>query len=337
MENFDIPIVLFTFKRLDKTLEVLEVIAKVKPKKIYILSDQGRNSDEQLIVNKLRKEIELRIDWECELIKNYATENRGVYENIGEGSKWVLNREKWAIFLEDDNLPDISFFYFCKSMLEYYENEKKILWICGTNYLKEYKPNDDASYIFTSHMLPCGWASWSDKFLKYYDGNLKLWKNKETKNKLLSSNIYRPLLKQDFKNWDRELDRIERGLKPDSWDYQMALSLKANELYGIVPKYNLIKNIGVDLDSIHGGNSYELEMTRRFCNIPTKSLEFPLVHPLKIQIDPDFETLNAKIITLPFKDRLKGSIASFFKKVLGMNDEDSIIGTIKNTFLFSKK
>ena len=103
MDNgFDIPIVLFLFKRSDTVLRIIKVLSEIKPQKIYLLSDQGRDEKEKQLVEKTRNVIEKSIDWECELIKNYAVENRGVYRNIGEGARWVFEREKIAIFLEDE-------------------------------------------------------------------------------------------------------------------------------------------------------------------------------------------------------------------------------------------
>ena len=112
MQAFDIPVAIFIFKR-HKAVDVVRRIAEVKPRKLYILADQGRNDAEREAVASCRAAVEAAIDWECEVVKNYATENRGVYQNIGEGAKWVLRQEKWAIFLEDDNLPEVSFFDFC--------------------------------------------------------------------------------------------------------------------------------------------------------------------------------------------------------------------------------
>lgn len=97
-EYFDIPIALFMFKRSDTLLKIIAVLSKIKPKKLYLLSDQGRNEEEIRIVEKTRNLIENAIDWDCEIIKNYASENRGVYENIGEGARWVFQQEKKAIF-----------------------------------------------------------------------------------------------------------------------------------------------------------------------------------------------------------------------------------------------
>ena len=172
MEHFDIPIVLITFKR-EKVVDILKRIAVIKPQKLYILSDAGRTDEEKEAVNKCRIAVEQEINWPCEVIKNYAIENKGVYENIAGGAHWVFERESKAIFLEDDNLPEVSFFWFCKEMLNKYENNESILWVCGTNYLEKYKTKNNESYVFTKHMLPCGWASWSNKFLKFYDGNIE--------------------------------------------------------------------------------------------------------------------------------------------------------------------
>ena len=148
MNKFDIPVVLFIFKR-EKAVEIIKRLSIVKPTKLYILADQGRDDIERKAVKKCREKVEAAIDWECEVIKNYANENRGVYQNIGEGAKWVLKKEKWAIFLEDDNLPEVTFFEFCKEMLERYEDDSRILWICGTNYLCEYFLKYNVSYVFT--------------------------------------------------------------------------------------------------------------------------------------------------------------------------------------------
>jgi len=46
MEQFDIPVVLFIFKR-DKAVEIVKRIGCVKPKKLYIMADQGRNEQEK--------------------------------------------------------------------------------------------------------------------------------------------------------------------------------------------------------------------------------------------------------------------------------------------------
>lgn len=324
MQQFDIPIVLFIFKR-KKAVEVIQRIKEVRPKKLYLLADAGRNEEEKLEVEKCRKLVEASIDWECEVIKNYAISNRGVYKNIGLGAKWIFRKEKWAIFLEDDNLPEVSFFRFCKEMLEKYENDTRILWICGTNYLGKYNSPNDESYVFTRHMLPCGWASWRNKFNEFYDGNLELCSNKKIIEEISQNYLNKRIYNQYKQSWMSEYQRIKKGKNPISWDYQMDFSIKVNSLYGICPCNNQIKNIGVDNDSIHGGNTYSDIMTKRFCSMLSYPIKFPLKHPKVLLVDEKFEKEIGDIILHPFLLRLKGTIIRNIKKILSIPEEARII------------
>lgn len=332
MEVFEIPIVLFSFKRIEKILIILDRISCIKPSKLYIISDGGRTQEEHFQVEKVRREIEMNITWECELVKRYSSHNIGVYENIAGGAKWVFEREDRAIFLEDDNLPELSFFPFCEELLERYKDDTRILWICGTNYLKEYEPVNGCSYLVTKNMMPCGWASWSSKFPKYYDGELELWKDPYIRKRVQSEPAYKPLMKQDVTNWDQELRRKRKNGKFASWDYQMSFTQRVHGMYAIVPKFNQITNIGVDSDSIHGGTSFDNEMTRRFCGLPTRSLEFPLIHPKALFIDHSFELKTAKIITLPRLMRFKIKLSGILKTIFCIDSDASFTDTLKKIF-----
>lgn len=307
MEGFDIPVAIFIFKR-EKAVDVVKRIGQVKPRKLYILADHGRNEEEKGRALRCRKMVEDAIDWDCEIIRNYAEENRGVYQNIGEGAKWVLRREKWAIFLEDDNLPEVTFFEFCKQMLQKHEDDTRILWVCGTNYLGEYDAPFGESYVFTRHMLPCGWASWSNKFERFYDGSLNNVENEAVMARIADVYCNKSVYKQYRNSWMQEYYRIKKGQQPLSWDYQMDFSIKANNLYGICPCRNQIKNIGVDNDSTHGGASFDLLMTRRFCGMSSYPLEFPLKHPATALPDKQFEKKIGNIILVPLNYRLYSSV-----------------------------
>lgn len=321
-EFFNIPVVIFFFKRADKAIEIIKRIAEVRPQKIYLISDGPRNPNELAEVLACRKKIESSISWPCEVIKNYAEVNKGVYDRIGLGAKWVLSLEKYAIFLEDDNLPEVSFFEFCREMLAKYENDERILWICGSNYLKKCE-DSDASYFFTQHMLPCGWASWSNKFNKYYDGDLVNWTD-AVRQSIKIRYTDKRLQRQDIENWDREKRRLLRSDKPNSWDYQMSFTLRFYDLLGIVPKYNQICNIGVDEHSTHGGTSFKSIMTQRFCGLPTYHLSFPLLHPKEININPHFERTLSDIIVFPLSYRLKGILNQIIKFILRIDIDDRL-------------
>lgn len=329
MKQFEIPIVLFLFKRAEKTALIVDQISRVCPKKIYLIGDGPRNDSEKLEVESCRRKVESHIVWDCEVLCNYADTNRGVYQNIAGGARWVFEREPMAIFLEDDNFPALSFFSYCEELLEKYKDDTRILWICGTNYLQKYEPEDGSDYIFTKLMLPCGWASWADKFNKFYFGDLSLYRDEIIKRKVLKEYDNKLLYQHDYPSWDRILKNVSQNKMPSSWDYQMAFSLRVNNLFGIAPKYNLIRNIGVDINSIHGGTSMDNIMTRRFCEIPIHELSFPLKHPKALLIDENFEKKTEKIIILPLRYRLKGYLVKFIKSILGIKMEESLSNKFK--------
>ena len=334
IKMFDVPVVLFIFKR-KKAVEIIKRIGCVKPRKLYIIADGGRNPAEIEECYKCRKAVEEAIIWECEIIKNYAETNRGVFENIALGATWVFKHENQAIFLEDDNLPSVSFFWFCKEMLEKYIDDERILWICGTNYLgnKRYKTD---SYYFTRHMLPCGWASWSKKFLKYYDPFIV-----DCEDERLCENIKyvmnnNKLFNQYKQFWCSEKRRINNGLKPLSWDYQMDFTIKSNNMLGIVPSVNLIKNIGVDNFSTHGGNSSKNVMTKRFCGMESYDLKFPLIHPKHVSLTKDFEKAIGGILLYPLWLRMKNKMIITLRKILRIPAGKTIRGTLRRSNKCSK-
>ena len=317
MEQFDIPVCLFIFQRKYTVLRIIYRISRVKPKKIYLMSDQGRNEEEKKRVQECREAVEAAINWNCEVIKDYAAENRGVFENIGMGAMRVFSQEEVAIFLEDDNLPEITFFSYCKQMLEKYKDNDRVVWICGTNYLGKYENSSGESYMFTQHLLPCGWASWRKKYTKYYDSFFDTF-NETIKERIKPLYRNNPLYKQQMEVIQREYDRMKNGERFRSWDYQMCLSIRANDLLGISPANNQIKNIGVDAFSEHGGVTFADKMTKRFCGMDSYPLEFPLKEPQTVLIDPIYEKKIGNIILYPLDWRIRKPFGKIKRKIISM-------------------
>ncbi len=321
----NVPVVLFMFKRRDTLLKIIDKVRIVEPSKVYLISDQGRNAEEKKQVEEVRRAVEKAIDWKCELIKDYADENRGVYKNIGMGALRVFQRENKAIFLEDDNYPDLSFFKYCENMLDLYEKDEEVLWVCGTNYYEDINKhcNQKDNYYFTQHLLPCGWASWSAKFQKYYDKDLLALGNEKAMHCFKKSYEKRSLYKQQLRDIKEEQFRWIYNKRYNSWDYHMLLSIRANDLFGIVPAKNLITNIGDDSNSIHGGDSMQKVMTSRFCHVGASAFVFPIVKR-NIEKNRIIENLLSKKILYPIPLRIRVSANRFIKKMLGIRFDRSL-------------
>lgn len=328
---FEIPIVLFIFKRVSSLEQIISRINEICPKKVYLVADGGRNELEHNECLACRAYAESLFLPNIEIIKNYSSFNRGVFQNIGLGAKWVFETEDRAIFLEDDNLPALSFFTFCESLLEKYANDDRIMWICGTNYLGEF--NNGYSYVFTRHMLPCGWASWSKKFNTYYDGYLNTIFDKNKLQNFKKTFLIRGCSsKKLYYSSKYALERtkylVDNRITEASWDYQMNYSIRSNMFYGISPSKNQINNIGVDNCSIHGGNVSKGAI-KAYCFVEEKNIEMPLVHPPAIEIDKKYEKKINNIIASSWSGVIKNILAKPLKKLVGINEYDSFSKWLK--------
>ena len=326
---FDIPVVLFLFKRKDTLARILERIRLVAPRKIYLIADGPRTSLEKELTDEVRRHAESLVDWDCEIVKNYAQDNVGVYDRIGRGARWVLEREDRAIFLEDDNLPEVTFFNFCREMLDHYEVDTRVLWICGTNYLGNYDEPNGASYVFTRHLLPCGWATWSNKFRQFYDGDLMLL-SKQTMDAIKATYSDKRLYKQDRDAVLKTKRLLTESPKLASWDRQMLFSLRLHGLFGVSPSQNQIRNIGADHLSTHGGTSMQKSMTRRFCEVPTNPLSFPLTHPAFMLPDPNYEMSVGEISLYPRVTRILLQISRTIKPLFGLRRDESLVLKVRD-------
>lgn len=262
------PILFLIFNRPEHTLRVFEQIRLAKPRKFYIASDGPRpnNIKDEFLVNQSRKIIE-KIDWECEYKTLFRSDNLGCRIAVSEAINWFFNNEPEGIILEDDCFPSDSFFTFCDEMLDYYRENKSIGIISGSNLFNSKKiKNQD--YFFSKYVHIWGWATWSDRWKSYYDPDMTSWPSiKQNKDK-------KWLYGDDFElnYWVNIFDRTYRK-EIDTWDYQWVFANWISNRINIIPRVNLISNIGFGQNATHTLRKNSLS------NLPIMELTSPIRHP----------------------------------------------------------
>jgi hypothetical protein len=244
-QTFTIPIVIFFFNRNDKLFTLLEEIKPLEPKRLFLICDGGRDAAEHASVVRLREAVESQIIWDCSVEKIYASKNLGCRQRLISGIDHVFTKVDRAIFLEDDCIPEPSFFRFCSELLEKYKDTKDIFSICGSNLNQEITFEQASSYYFSQMCHQWGWATWKDRWENYYNRDFtglnifwffKIYKR--LRNIFTSISMYRAL-------------KLTALHKIDTWDYQMHFSSWDNNFINIIPSRNLIKNIGFGEDATH--------------------------------------------------------------------------------------
>jgi len=150
-EVLQTPVALFVFKRPETTRRVFEAISKARPAKLFLIADgprPGRDGEEE-VCSQVR-DIVSCVDWQCEVFKNFSEANLGCQERMISGLNWVFSLVEEAIILEDDCLPDSSFFPFCRELLERYRGDSRISYISGTNLVEKYLKTADSLLFFAN-------------------------------------------------------------------------------------------------------------------------------------------------------------------------------------------
>src|SRR5947207_2486082 len=109
------PVAIIIFRRPEFTERVLQAVARIRPSKLLVVADGPRPdcAGEAEACAAARAVVD-RFDWDCEVLKNYSETNLGCGRRPATGIDWVFENVEEAIILEDDCVPDSSFFFFCQ-------------------------------------------------------------------------------------------------------------------------------------------------------------------------------------------------------------------------------
>ena len=236
-----VPVLLLAFNRPDVTKQVLESISKYAPSVVYVSTDGARegNKNDKKNCSLVHTYIS---EWEnnnpdVEVRKRYSQVNMGCGNAVSSGIQWFFNKEEMGIILEDDCLPDPSFFTFCETLLNYYKDDYSISHIGGTN-LQFGQQRGDGSYYFSLYTHVWGWASWRRAW-NFYDFEMRAYPELCKNDPVFARYLCLPM-------YDATYNKTI-----DTWDCQWNTSVYYNKSKAIIPNINLVRNIGFEPTATH--------------------------------------------------------------------------------------
>lgn len=262
------PVLFTVFNRPACTRRVFEAIRRAAPRRLFIACDGPRpeRPEEAPLVSQVRG-IVAEVDWECEVATLFRKENLGCRNAMSSAISWFFSEVEEGIILEDDCLPDPTFFRYCRELLERYRDDERVMNISGVNSLLRGAELGD-SYYFSRYPHIWGWASWR-----------RAWRNYSPDMPDYPDFVQSGALADCFpdpverKRWREILDKVYRG-EPgfNTWDAQWSYAHFKNNALAVTPRNNLVENIGCTPDAMHtAGNP--------FAELPAVQAEFPLRHP----------------------------------------------------------
>lgn len=298
---FEIPILLITFNRPNHTKKVFDEVKMQKPKRLYVFQDGCRDGNISDIEKCLavKKNFSESINWNCELKTFYSNVNLGCGKGPQTAISWFFENEEYGIILEDDCLPHPDFFSYCKELLIKYKDINKVMFIGATTYHDLYP--SVYSYFFTKHPVVGAWASWR-----------RAWNGYDFDLFNLDAEILKDKLKKQLKSkaeidwWIHRLNEMKNDKSKHYWDYQFHIHLYLNDGVAIMPRRNMISNIGFDSEGTHTKSNDDNRGYRQTYSC------MPLIHPYQINVNKELEyRYLAKDYDLPFFRQIIKTIYEF--------------------------
>lgn len=252
----------------------------IQPRRLFVACDgpSPAQPDVAVACQETREVIESGITWPCEVKKLYRNEQRGCRRGVAEALDWFFSQVEAGIILEDDVLPDPSFFPYCAELLDRYHADERVAMISGCT-IRNLPPRDGSSYRFSRFCHVWGWASWRRAW-NHYDAEMVCWSS------IRDQGWLDDLGGRRFaRYWRHQFDRVWMG-ECDTWDYIWMLSCWRGNRLCILPALNLVENLGFsDPRATHTALD-------RSPLPPAASLPFPLRHPEQQIIDHRLDGLD---------------------------------------------
>jgi len=248
------PVLILAFNRPSCTKRLLDqVITIYGPQRLYFSVDGPRASKPADLVKvaEVQALVE-QIPTSILVQTRFRRENWGCRRAVSDAITWFFQNEEAGIILEDDIEPSESFFRFCDFGLREYADDPSILHVGGFLYLGPGYPRPSLEFFKTTYPHVWGWATWRRAW-QFYDPTLVDRPSRERKQWLGHAvSDWRSVLFYDLAL------TLTKQEKMNSWAFRWFLSTCKHKGYALTPAENLVRNVGIGVDSTHSRFEYHV-------------------------------------------------------------------------------
>ena len=306
--KYDLSVLMIFFTRPNTLKQVFAQVKKARPARLFLACDGPRENNSADAENIAEcKAIVSDIDWECEVHTLDREENLGCGKGPSEAISWAFSHTDKLAILEDDCVPNDCFFPYMQELLEKYANDERVGMISGLNHFKNWDCGEN-SYCFTNSAAIWGWGTWK-RVWDQYDYYNTMSNDKYCMHLFEMGPGSKRVAAQRIKAW-RQTAKEAQKKKIQLWDNQFTLLMFSQSRLGIVPKHNLICNIGAGAGATHAQKLQETKWKPgSVLFMPTEALELPLKHPDYVVCDRYYDKKYFETMAFPHP------IVRFLKRV----------------------
>jgi hypothetical protein len=301
MPSSKAPVLLISFNRPHLSGRVFERIRGYRPDRLYLAVDGPRDPSahpRDATATAACRELAAHVDWPCEVFTRFSQANQGCGRGVSNAITWMFERENCGIILEDDCVPEPTFFVYCAELLERYQDHPEVMHVSGNNFAGKGTAEACApySYAFTRYADLWGWGTWARAW-KHFRYEIPP-PEEVPKSAFIMEGVdrYRQCAQRD-----RVLSTRQNS---SMWGYQWQYAVLKQRGLCAAPAVNQISNTGFGEEATHTTGAKDSPAS----NAPTMPLAFPLCHPPSIIVSPDLNRIYA--------DNVLGSTARYRKRYL---------------------
>jgi hypothetical protein len=241
-------VAVFLYNRPEYSAALIKAIERANPSRLYLIFD-APNPDVAGDFERCREAYQpwnARLSWAI-LSRTHlevAETHMGCRKRVATGLDWVFERERDAIILEDDCIPNASFFEFCDAALERYRHDRSVMHVNGCNFGF---PCGPSSVYWARYAHVWGWATWRRAW-RFYDEQARFWR----------FDASRKLLVEHFACGHSLVERHWQGRANDvalhnfdTWDTQWQLAIWQRDGMVVGPACDLVSNVGTGPKATH--------------------------------------------------------------------------------------
>ncbi len=308
------PVVLIVFNRPAVTQRTIDALRAVRPQHLLVVADGPRSTrpEDAAQCAEVRALVD-GIDWPCRIDRRYAERNLGLEANVELGLDWAFGQVDRAIVLEDDCVPDPTFFDYCEELLDRYAEDRRVWMIAGDNKLVPREMFGGASYGFASWASVWGWATWADRWRAHRADFDRDHAGAEERvgsvPRTADAHRVRPALPrrdslvtdaahEHFGNVATTVNGDARG-----WDHHFWVTIMSEGGLCATPAYNTVENDGYGEGATHTRSAKS--------PTPSEPMPFPLVHPTAVELNREVQQ-ELELVLL----RIDGRLSRMARRVI---------------------
>lgn len=328
-----VPVLINFFNRPEPLKKVFAAVRSAKPKMLFLSQDgprEGNATDTEKVAQC--REVVSQIDWDCQVYHNYSQVNLGCGRRMSSAITWAFTYVDRLMILEDDCVPGELFFPFAQELLERYKDDTRISMIAAMNHLGTCQKETD-SYLFCNSGAIWAWATWKRQW-ELYDFEMRSMEPKDVLKKIRSSNYPRYYKRDLIAQAKDRYAKLRSGQKLSSWTFQFNILRFLNHQLTIVPRVNLMSNVGLSSESTHAVSSLQQipKGLQSIFYMKAGRLAFPLQHPRQVYCNDAFDRAVWRKLGMPLPIAIYRKLAGICRQFV-YGDKKKLFRKLKKKLL----